>query len=126
VLPLACLQFAMLMAINFPDASGDIIAGKRTLVVRLGARPAAVLRAAALVLAYMSIPVLAALGLPSLPALALLLLAPLGLWQLWRTAQGDWAQPSGWNMLAFASIAHLIAAITLELGAFLLLLAERR
>ena len=30
------LQFAMLLAIEFPDAAGDAVAGKRTLVVRLG------------------------------------------------------------------------------------------
>ncbi|HSS40713.1 MAG TPA: prenyltransferase, partial [Polyangia bacterium] len=40
VLPCA-LQFAMLLAIEFPDAAGDAAAGKRTLVVRMGALPAA-------------------------------------------------------------------------------------
>ena len=40
------LQFAMLLAIEFPDAAGDAAVGKRTLVVRLGAMPAARLYAA--------------------------------------------------------------------------------
>ncbi len=35
------LQFAMLLAIEFPDAAGDAVTGKRTLVVRLGAAVAA-------------------------------------------------------------------------------------
>lgn len=125
VVPLACLQFAMLMAINFPDAAGDAAVGKRTLVVRLGARSGAVVRAAAIALAYLSLPLLVALGLPSFVALALLPLIPLALWQLWRTARGDWSQPARWNLLAFLSVAHLIAAISLELGAFLLLLTRR-
>ena len=38
IVPLALLQFAMLLAIEFPDATGDAATGKRTLVVRLGAR----------------------------------------------------------------------------------------
>src|SRR5262245_59659741 len=36
VVPLCCLQFAMLLAIEVPDAMGDRVVGKRTLVVRLG------------------------------------------------------------------------------------------
>jgi 1,4-dihydroxy-2-naphthoate polyprenyltransferase len=125
VVPLACLQFAMLMAINFPDAAGDAMAGKRTLVVRLGARTGAVLRATAIVLTYLSLPVLVALGLPPLAALALLPLTPLALWQLWSSARGDWSHPARWNLLAFLSVAHLIAAMVLELGAFVLLLTQK-
>ena len=125
VVPLMCLQFAMLMAINFPDTAGDAVVGKRTLVVRLGPRAGAWLRAFALVLAYLSLPLLVWLGLPPSVALALLVLSPLALWQLWSTARGDWAQPASWNLLAFLSVAHLIAAISVELGAFILLLASR-
>jgi 1,4-dihydroxy-2-naphthoate octaprenyltransferase len=35
VAPLCCLQFAMLLAIEVPDAVGDRAVGKRTLVVAL-------------------------------------------------------------------------------------------
>jgi len=125
VVPLACLQFALLMAISFPDAAGDAVAGKRTLVVQLGARSGAILRGAAIALAYLWLPLLVVLGLPSLAALALLPLTPLAIWQLWRTARGDWLHPARWNLLAFLSVAHLFAAISLELGAFLLLLTRR-
>ena len=41
------LQFAMLLAIELPDAAGDAVAGKRTLVVRLGAAAGARLYAGA-------------------------------------------------------------------------------
>src|SRR5438309_967131 len=82
-LPLMALQFAMLLAINFPDAAGDAAVGKRTLVVRYGARTGAILRAAALAMPYLSLPVLLWLGLPPLVAWALLLLSPLALWQLY-------------------------------------------
>lgn len=41
VMPLCCLQVAMLVAIEFPDAVGDRQAGKRTLVVRFGPAVAA-------------------------------------------------------------------------------------
>jgi 1,4-dihydroxy-2-naphthoate octaprenyltransferase len=125
VVPLMCLQFAMLIAINFPDAAGDAASGKRTLVVRLGARAGAILRGTAIVLAYVLLPLLIVLGLPSLPVLALLLLTPLALWQIWRTARADWAQPSCWPSLAFWSVAHLIAAASLELGAFALMLVQK-
>ena len=40
------LQFAMLLAIEFPDAAGDAAAGKRTIVVRVGGRAGARLYAA--------------------------------------------------------------------------------
>jgi 1,4-dihydroxy-2-naphthoate octaprenyltransferase len=123
--PLVCLQFAMLIAINFPDAAGDAEAGKRTLVVRLGGRAGAFLRSAAVILAYLLLPVLTAQGLPLLAAIAFLPLTPLALWQVWRMARADWARPSRWNSLAFWSVAHLIGAIVLELGAFAFMLAQR-
>ncbi len=47
ILPLCCLQFAMLLTIEFPDAEGDASVGKGTLVVRLGAPRAARLSLAA-------------------------------------------------------------------------------
>src|SRR5215212_10128227 len=65
VLPLCCLQFAMLLTIEFPDAAGDAIAGKRTLVVRLGGARAARLLVLLLLAAYAGLPLLVALGLPS-------------------------------------------------------------
>ncbi len=57
------LQFAMLLAIEFPDAAGDAAAGKRTLVVRLGALPAARLYAALTLAAFGALPLWALAGL---------------------------------------------------------------
>src|SRR5215211_3456971 len=65
VLPLCCLQFAMLLTIEFPDAAGDASVGKRTLVVRLGGARAARLLGLLLLAAYAGLPLLVALGLPA-------------------------------------------------------------
>ena len=58
LLPCA-LQFAMLLAIELPDAAGDAVAGKRTLVVRLGAAAGARLYAALTIAGFGALPLLA-------------------------------------------------------------------
>ena len=65
VLPLCFLQFAMLLLIEFPDATGDAAVGKRTLVVRLGGAGAARLYAGVLLTGYLIVPALILAGLPS-------------------------------------------------------------
>ena len=123
VLPLCCFQFAMLLAVEFPDAAGDRQAGKRNLVVRWGGRGAARLYAALLVAAYTLLPLLVWAGLPEINALLFALLSPLALWLIWRISRGDWQNPRRWNGLAFFSIVLLMGSATLQLAAFLLLLA---
>lgn len=120
-LPLSCFQFAMLLAVNFPDAAGDRQAGKRTLVVRLGGAQAARLFAAVIALGYLSLPLLVWLGLPLLAALAVQLTLPLGAWQAWRVSRGAWDTRASWNSLGFWSIGLLMSAAGLELVAFALL-----
>ncbi len=120
--PLCCLQFAMLLAIEFPDEAGDRQADKRTLVVRRGARAAARYYVVLVLLAYGLLPVLVLLGLPLLVAAAVGALAPLGLWQVWRVLRGDWQHPARWNRLAFYTIALLMASAAAELAAFTLLI----
>ncbi len=120
ILPLALLQFAMLLAIEFPDAAGDRAAGKRTLVVRLGEKRAARLYRAALALAYLILPPLALAGLPSLAMIAVLGTLPLALWQLWKSREIELA--ARWNSFAFNSIALLFATAALEALAFGLLI----
>ena len=56
------LQFAMLLAIELPDAAGDAVAGKRTLVVRLGAAAGARMYAALTIAGFGALPLLAAAG----------------------------------------------------------------
>ena len=53
------LQFAMLLAIELPDAAGDAVAGKRTLVVRLGAAAGARLYAGLTIVGFGALPLLA-------------------------------------------------------------------
>lgn len=117
--PLACLQIAMIITVNLPDADGDLLAKKHTLVVRLGRARAARVYLFSLAGAYLSLPVLVALGLPSLAAAALLLPLPLAAWLAFRMIRGAWAHPPAWNSLAFWSIGLLMLSGGLEALAFL-------
>jgi 1,4-dihydroxy-2-naphthoate octaprenyltransferase len=119
VFPLACLQAAMILVINFPDAAGDYAVGKRTLVIRLGPERATRLHRGLLALAYLSLPVLIWWGLPSLAAAAVLLPLPLALWLARRMAHGAWRNRAEWSGLAFWSIGLLMATAGLELIAWL-------
>jgi 1,4-dihydroxy-2-naphthoate polyprenyltransferase len=118
VIPLCCMQFAMQLTIGFPDAAGDAVSGKHTLVVRLGGPSAARLHNLALLAAYVTLPILAWAGLPILIAVAASLGAPLAIWLMWRMERGDWARPACWNGLATWGIALLMATAALELIAF--------
>lgn len=120
--PLCCLQFAMLLAVDFPDAAGDAIVGKRTLVVCLGAHRAARLYALALLLAYLALPLLVIAGLPPLAAVAVGLMSPLALAQLWRVRRGDTRSPARWNDFAFYSIGLLFGTAAVEALTFALLI----
>jgi len=124
VIPLSCLQFAMLLAIEFPDEAGDRAAGKRTLVVRLGGAKAARLWMAALLLPYAVAPLLVLAGLPLPVGIASMVSAPIALWMVWRVGRGAWANPTQWNSLAFWSIALFMGTAALELAAFLGLIAN--
>jgi 1,4-dihydroxy-2-naphthoate octaprenyltransferase len=122
IFPLSCIQMAMLLVINFPDAQGDAAAGKRTLVHLLGSETAVRLYLTLLTLAYLSLPLLVLLGLPLPVALALFSLSPIAIWQGWRMARRAWANPAQWNGLGFWAIGLLILSATVELLAFLYLL----
>jgi 1,4-dihydroxy-2-naphthoate octaprenyltransferase len=122
VLPLCCLQFCMLLAIEFPDAAGDQAAHKRTLVVRLGAERSARLYALVLLATYALLPLLVAAGLPPLAALAFLFSAPLALIQLDNVRRGAHRIPHFWNRFGFLSVTLLFLAALFEAIAFLLLL----
>jgi 1,4-dihydroxy-2-naphthoate octaprenyltransferase len=118
------LQFAMLLAIELPDAAGDAIAGKRTLVVRLGAAAGARLYAALTIGAFGALPLLARGLLPARVAIAPIILAPVAIWQAARVVRGAYADPTRWDSLAFwsvallagSAIAALVAALTLARG----------
>src|SRR3954471_11010456 len=111
------LQFAMLLAIEFPDAAGDAAVGKRTLVVRLGPLPAARLYAATTLAAFGALPLLARAGLPARVAAAPVLLAPFAIWQSVRVARGAYGDSARWGSVAFWAVALLIASAGVELAA---------
>jgi 1,4-dihydroxy-2-naphthoate octaprenyltransferase len=122
IFPLSCIQVAMLLVINFPDAQGDAAVGKRTLVQVLGNKLAIRLYLALISLAYIAQLILVNWGLPPVVSMAILLLSPIGLWQSWRMAKGGWADPEMWNSLGFWSIGLLVMTGTFELLAFIYLL----
>jgi len=113
VAPLAILQFAMLLAIEFPDAAGDAATGKRTLVVRLGGARAARLHAAANVAAIGALVAAAGAGLPVVPALAV---APLAAWRASRALAGDGGDPRRHESTAFWAVALVALTGALELA----------
>ena len=117
-LPLMGLQFAMLLAIEFPDAAGDAAVGKRTLVVRLGAARAAALYRALLVAIYGAIPLLLTAGLPWQVALAAASMFPIAAWQWRALASGAWGEPKRWEAVAFRAVATLIGTTAAELVAY--------
>lgn len=122
VIPLSCLQFAMLLTVDFPDIEGDTRADKRTLVVRAGGARAARLHNASLALAYLLLPLAVLGGLPPVVAGAMALGAPVAAWQGWRVARGAWADPARHDSLAFWGIGLLIGTGALALAAFLVLM----
>jgi len=125
LLPLAGLQLAMLLAIEFPDAAGDAVAGKRTLVVRLGAAVAAGAYRALLVAIYGAIPLLLIGGLPGRAAVAAASLGPLAAWQFWVLGRGAWGEARRWEGMAFRAVAMLIGTTAAELAAFLWIIGRR-
>ncbi len=125
VAPLFALQFAMMLTLELPDATGDAIVGKRTLVVRLGSAGAVRLHNAALVAAYVALPFLICSGLPPLAAGAVLLSAPVAIWQAVRLARGSWTDPTTWDSTSFWAIGLLVGPAVSELAAFLWLFQSR-
>ncbi len=118
IVPLALLQLAMLIAIEFPDAAGDAATGKRTLVVRLGAPAAAWLYAAVTAAAFGWPLVALALGLPWLVALALLVPAPIAVWRIARV--GDHADRHAFERLTLFAVFLVVATSAAALVAWLL------
>ena len=118
--PLALFQFAMLLAIEYPDAVGDAAVGKGTLVVRLGVAPAARLWLGVLALAVSSLPLIVLAGVPGrVAALMALFSLPLVIWFWLRIKEARWAQPDWWNWLGFFSIGLLVGTAAVALIGFL-------
>jgi 1,4-dihydroxy-2-naphthoate octaprenyltransferase len=121
IVPPCCLQFAMLLAVAVPDAAGDSLVGKHTLVLRLGRLRAMSWHRVAVAAAFLSLPVLVMAGLPRTVAIAAALPAPLALWRIW-SVRGDRAlRPEAWEGFTFWSIVLLVVTAAAELTGFLLL-----
>lgn len=119
IVPLLLLQFNMLLSVHLPDVEGDKLAGKQTLVVRLGKSQTGKLYRILLGLAYATTPILLLAGLPRLPALAIVIPLPLALFLWWRMSRPIPLREM--SAVAFLSIALLMSTAGLEMGAFLLL-----
>ena len=115
--PLAFLQFVMLLSIEFPDHAGDRAVGKRNLVVLLGPNAAARLATALVVSAYVAVAAVIAGGAPTRLAWTWLALAPLAALHVARLVRGDFRRPSAWGALAFGAVALYFLAIVAELVA---------
>ena len=115
----------MLLAIELPDAAGDAVAGKRTLVVRLGAAAGARLYAGADDRGVRR----AAAAAPRACCRRVSrwrrsCFAPIAIWQAARVVRGGYADPARWDSVAFWSVAllagsasaALVAAVTLARG----------
>lgn len=120
ILPLALLQIAMLLAIEFPDAASDALTGKRTLVVRLGTERAAQLYVVITTLAFLALPAAYLLGLPMRVVLIATLPAPIAAWRISRIA--DHRDPSSFERLTLFGVFLLVGTALAELGAFVSLL----
>jgi 1,4-dihydroxy-2-naphthoate octaprenyltransferase len=118
---LCCWQFDVLLTLNFPDAEGDLAAGKHTLIYYLGASRAVRLCLVVLALLFGSLPFLVLFGLPPIVAAAVLAVLPFIAWQGWRMARGAWRDPRQWDSLAFWGFGLLVILTLAELTAFLAL-----
>ena len=113
LVPLGLLQFAMLVAIEFPDQAGDAATAKRTLVVRLGAARAATIYVAVTAAAYLWLPFAVALGLPIRIGIAAAVVAPVAAWRIARIR--DHRDPAAFERLTFFAVALLVATSVTEL-----------
>ena len=116
VVPIAIAQFALILVLDFPDAEGDALTGKRTLVVQLGQARAVALAVGAIVLAYAILPLLVLGGLPRLIALGTLATLPLGAVLVWTLARGAWRRGGAMDPLAFRGVLWFAVVTFAELA----------
>jgi 1,4-dihydroxy-2-naphthoate octaprenyltransferase len=115
VIPACVFQFAMLLAIELPDAAGDAATGKRTLVVRMGGAWTARLYVSIISAAYLTLPLWVSQGLPPRIAIAAATTAPVAAWQVTRVAGGAWRDSARWESIAFWSVALLVSTAAAQL-----------
>jgi 1,4-dihydroxy-2-naphthoate octaprenyltransferase len=116
IAPLAVLQVAMLLAIEFPDAASDAATGKRTLVVRIGAERAAQIYVLLMTLAYLLLPLMYLLGEPTRVVVAATLPAPIAAWRISRISEHT--DPKAHERLTFFAVFLLVGTSLAELVAY--------
>lgn len=119
ILPLMFLQIAMVIGVHIPDAAGDSLVDKQTLVVRLGVSRAVWLYTGLTAAAFL--PLLIIVGLPPLVSGLMALASPLAIWQIIHSARGAWKHPMNFEKMAFGGVAVLIFTTIVETVGFLLL-----
>ena len=117
--PLALLQIAMLVTIEFPDHAGDRSVGKLSWVVVLGTERAARLIQMAIAAAFFLAVFNLHFGVPPRAALLWSALLPLALWLCFRLQRRDYEQSSAWESLSFSSVALFFLAIVAQIAALL-------
>jgi 1,4-dihydroxy-2-naphthoate polyprenyltransferase len=121
VVPTAAAGLIMLLGAALPDLGGDLAAGKRTLVVRLGYRAAANLYLGVVVAICLWLPVSAVLGVPPLAAIGAAMGLPLAPWLVWRLRRGPLAIASRFGWWTFGGAMFLFLTTMGELGALIAL-----
>ncbi len=119
-LPVVAMQFAMLLAIEFPDYDADLVTGKRNLVVRMGPAKAAWLYDGVLVLAFLLAALSVRGGAPVWAELLPEAMLPVALLQMWlvrRVTRGDRKKTP---LMAFLGVALFVVFASLQVAGILL------
>lgn len=119
-LPVVAMQFAMLLAIEFPDYDADLVTGKRNLVVRLGPARAAWLYDGVLLLAFLLAALIVRGGAPVWAGLLPQALLPVALLQMWlvhRVTRGDSTKTP---LMTFLGVALFVVFAGLQVAGILL------
>jgi 1,4-dihydroxy-2-naphthoate octaprenyltransferase len=117
--PLALLQIAMLVTIEFPDHAGDRAVGKLTWVVLLGPKRAARVIQLSIAAAFVLVALSLDVSVSRRAALLWGALLPLALWLCFRLQRRDYQRDSAWESLSFSSVALFFLAIVAQLGTLL-------
>jgi 1,4-dihydroxy-2-naphthoate polyprenyltransferase len=107
LIPMGIVGFVRMMVMNMADRKGDRMAGKLTLVVRIGAQRSVLAYMAGQALSYGFVLYLYAVQYISLAqCLWMVFTMPLGGWIVYRLWRGDWKTPARMGNLPFLASTH--------------------
>lgn len=118
LVPLMMIGFVRMMVMNIADREGDRMAGKRTLVVRIGAGKASLAYLAGQATCYTLVAVLRMTDYISRAQFAWIIATlPFGLWVAYRLCRGDWKTSEGMHTIPFLASTHnALAACSVLVG----------